>query len=583
MSEQIKLGSCPVCGSKLTGSARFCSECGALVNSTDQAPKVVPQETEDNTWTEAEPDKAESGRKKKKKQKKQKEGRVKNSATLKVSEEALYAKELSAEKVIDAPDPLKNDTVTKARFSLGDLLSAISSKEIINRIVVFIIALALFALAFAPFAFSKVNVGIKNTVKIGFSPKDTVELGVRSLYFLSDNELKKTDIYAEVNDASGMAELMQASFLKKSLFLDVMSNRVEPRITVLLAAVVAVVYIAICALLLLFAFIDLLRELITLKRKKDSKHICSRFSDTLLLALLCLLPFFAFVFTQACDMGIGGVWAQYSGAGVGLAWGGLLTVAVALIGSLLVISKNIISLVSRKEKYFGAARIRNIVCCGLVALVIASAFMPCISLKLNDVEKTDKTVVSVDFNEMTEQSEDDLVVLLNGSVSEGKSELKKQVNNALDDIIFHEAGTGRAMLDTVFTKVNEMDMRALYLAIPIVTAVTLAFACLLMLALITKVFQNAKSGFFIKLLRIVTLLFAGVDLILAVALVISAYNMTSGIFSLMIAPTVGFGAILMVVAAIATLFLRVESKRVRIIDKGYDNADVSYAPYVLDR
>lgn len=578
MSEEIKMVACPKCGAKLTEGSRFCNICGASVVAEGVQP--VTEDKKEGMITDAFADVAPDEAADRKKKKKSPKSKKHMEPAVAVSAEALYARGLSVEQ---GDGGLSSASVTKAKFSPIDLLSAISSKELINRIVVFVLAVALVALAFAPFAFSRANSAAGNTVKIGFSPKDNIELAVRSLFFLGDAELKNTDIYADLQSPSVMDELMQSSLMKKTLFLEVMSSGVEPRGTVLLAAVVAVAYFALCLLLLVFAFIDLLSEIITFKRKKDSKHICSRFSDTLLLVLLCLMPFFVFVFTQSCDMGVASVWVKYTGKGVGLAWGGILSITVALVGVLFIVCKNTFSLISRREKYFGVARIRNLICCVLVLLVIASAFMPCISLKVSNMSGDDKATVSVDFNELGEQTFDDISMLGKTSSDVGKYQLRDQISDVLDDIIFHKKGMGKTMLDTLLVKVYRINTQAFYIAIAVITALMLVCACIFLWALLVKVFQRARSGALIKVFRVLTLVFAGMDLIASIILAVSSYYTVSGALILMIEPVLGFGSVLMVIAMIATFFFRVDDKQIRVLDKSYDNADVSYAPYVIDK
>ena len=300
-----------------------------------------------------------------------------------------------------------------------------------------------------------------------------------------------------------MDDLIQSSILKKTLMLEVMSRRVDPRVTVIVAAVAAVAYYCVCALFLLVAFIDLIREIITFKRKKESRHICSRFSDTLLIALLCLLPVLGFLLVQACDMGVGGVWSKYTGEGVGLAWGGVLTVAITLIGALFVISKNTISLVSRREKYFGESRINNLICCALALVVMVSVCMPCVTLKLSDAKGEDTAFVSVDFDELREQSLDDVYQIGKTSSERGRTQLKIRINDTLDDILFHEEGSCKQILDTLFININRMDTGMIYIAISLITAALLWVAGILLFALLTKIFQSAKTGLIIKIFKII--------------------------------------------------------------------------------
>lgn len=571
MSEETKIEYCSACGAKLADGARFCSICGSAVEVTSTVESTLDQEP------------TEQISEKKKKSKKPKKERKKKDPYADISAETLYAKGISIEKGTDAPSTMKNATVTKAGFSISDLLSFISSVELVNRIIVFIIAILLFALSFAPFAFSRVTVGFDDTVSIGFSQVDTVELSTRSLLFLTDRQKAKTDLYAELQNPAELSKLSSSQLLKKHLFLDVMSKDVSPRATVIFAAMVGVAYFAVCIIFLIASFIDLVSEIITVRRKKESEHICSRMSDRLFIALMCIMPVMIFAYTQAFNMGIGGVWAKYSGAGSGLAWGGILTVAVIILGAIFVISKNTISLLALSERYFTAAKIRNVICCGLVAIVIMSVSMPCVTFKLSDVKDTEKTAVSVSYSDIIEQSDDDIYEISKTSSEAGKKELDKRINDALSDKLFHKSGTGKQIMDTLLIKFNRMNVQLVYGAITAITFLTLISACILLFFLIIKVFQRARSGVLICVFKIVTIVFAVLNAIMAIVLVVLIYSMTTGIFAITLTPLVGFGAVLMVISSVATIFLRVETKRIRLVDKGYDNADVSYAPYVLDR
>ena len=76
---------------------------------------------------------------------------------------------------------------------------------------------------------------------------------------------------------------------------------------------------------------------------------------------------------------------------------------------------------------------------------------------------------------------------------------KIRINDTLDDILFHEEGSCKQILDTLFININRMDTGMIYIAISLITAALLWVAGILLFALLTKIFQSAKTGLIIKI------------------------------------------------------------------------------------
>ena len=488
--------------------------------------------------------------------------------------EAATVDKTTAETVVEEAS-LYSVSVKKARMTFGDFWGLVFSKRIINRIIVFLIAAVMLILAFCPFAYTVSQREGWKDVTLRYNAVDTVSMAVRSFFFLDEEELRGTELYKDI-----LTDTNEARAMKKGLLLMVMSRDASIRLTVVLAAVVSVVYICLCILFLLLAAFDLLGDLITIKKKRGPQHECSRPSDGMLLAILCILPLLIFTFGQMSHFGLGAIYENYTGGGNGLSWGLITSITVALIGALFVFLKNGLNLTFLPEKYFNKQTAKSIVCCALVAVVILSVFLPCIDLHVstpNGKQTRSVLLAPTDIHEMTA---DDIEYYQSNNSNTCREELDSQINEALTTFV-HDDTLSWRMLVTFMTGVRRNNVNYLYGIVMTTTILTLISACVLLWLLLHKVFMRGRLGFLITVFKLVTLISSTINFIMYMVLILVLKANLTGDMLLRMDPTLSVGAFLMIICAIAALLVKVKAKRQIQVDRAYDNPDVSYAPYVI--
>ena len=284
-----------------------------------------------------------------------------------------------------------------------------------------------------------------------------------------------------------------------------------------------------------------------------------------------------------CHFGKSGVFYLCYGKGVGVSWGAVLSVILALCGVVLLFVKNFLKVTQTLRRYFAKTKAKAFVCMVLITLVIISAFLPGINVHVYDPWGSDKEEkLELKFSDVYEVSSDEMKYY--STLVKGDS--YNYIIECADKTV-HDSKSNKCMAENIFNTFISgccrFDVRESYMFIELITVVILVFAGILLLdAMIKMIFEKTlirKT----KPLKILTLIFSCVNFLLIIFLLCIANLNLYGNLVNVLSFTIGTGTVLMPTAIIAFMVLSLEFKKYVYIEKGYDNADVSYAPYVVDK
>ena len=471
-------------------------------------------------------------------------------------------------------DDLQNVSITQAKKSVGERIKAVFSYKVINRIVVLLLAICMLALAFAPLVSTTVQAEDGTEYTVSLSGLDGAKMTVVSAVLLTEKNLYESDLYEKLF-ATPEQEMTPEDTLKQGMLLSAIDGKVGLNGSPIAALLIFVTYAILCLVLVIVAIKNLISELIAYKKKRFRAKRYG--ADGLLCMLFCLLPVLCFLFMNMCEF-----CTRNSALGrlmivdFGLAWGAVVSFVVALLGSAFVCIAGSVALLRSNRLYFNGIRLRSIICSALIIFIMIATLLPCLKINVwNENAEVDKAmqVNLMTFGEMSSQDRKQYRVI---PVEES---LRAQL--AAEE---ESKGAGESFVNTLLMGSNVSTIRVLYGAVMAVTGLFFLFAGLLLWALLRKSFFDSKRTKMISAFKVFTMICVTADLILAVALKSICEMSLKGDLSSFIEFKLGTGVILMFVCMIVMLAIRLKAKKKKVtyMDEDYDNADVSYAPYVLD-
>jgi hypothetical protein len=461
--------------------------------------------------------------------------------------------------------------VVDAPRTFGHKILNLFSKRILVRAVVLALSLILLSFVFTPFASYKIEVGGAR-YDVSFSPKDSVSITANyGLILLS--KLTRQPI-----EGLGEELKLDQDSAKQSFMSVAMIRQTGLRVTVILAAITTVIYALLCIISALLALKALISEL--MMRKKGIFRHKRYAADGMICMIACLMPVILFCFLQAFDFGITPL-SEYGCRGLGtkMAWGAILTVVVSLLGSAFVCAASFIKLIENEEKPFTRIRITRMVCCALMILLVVSIFLPCSTISIWHANgETDTYHVDVtDIKEMTV-----------GDLKNYRLVARQYGANVIDNLKAGEVGSiqtddiGETLFHTVM--LCRINPKVIYVAVIIITMITLVFIGLLLWSTLRHCFFEIPKFKGMKALKVFTTMSIAVYLIMMIVLNVVVQFCLLLDLSYMVGFSIGLGTIIAPVIMVALLIIRQKSvKKVINRNTDYDNADVSYAPYVLGK
>ena len=456
---------------------------------------------------------------------------------------------------------------TQTTMTLGDQIKKIVSYKLINRIAIAALALVMLLLAFAPF--TSYPVGFEEagvSYQMNYSGTDNLRMTATSAYLMGENlQLAQSNEESLSTEAFSKMNLITATNMKMGMSF-----------TAILATVGYVLYLILCIAFLAFAVKDLISEFFA--AKKNRVRLRKYTSDTLLCLLLCVFPVVAFLLLQACEVSMGNAVLLNSGAFLGakLSWGAVLSFVLALLGTIFVCISHSFGALRLHGRYFDRMRIKHIISVVLVVVLLLSMFLPCIQIRLWNQETNDEQTTSVSLWDIRETTKNERIVYQRAGVYANQKYEELIAQGKLSD------QAGEEFVNTVFLTSKMANIRVLYTAIELFTALTLIFAGVLLWSLLRRGFFSGKRLRMVNFFKVVTLVAVAIDLILLIVMQQTLALSLPNELVYSVDFKLGSGIIIMLVCALLTVTLRLSAKKeVNYVDEDYDNADVSYAPYVL--
>ncbi len=313
------------------------------------------------------------------------------------------------------------------------------------------------------------------------------------------------------------------------------------------------------------------------KRRKGEKvdYKLMRRPTVLLWFVFAAYPLLIYVLCHFMRASLGGSVSVFS---FGVSWGLVLSMVICLLGVVFVSGKYVIGLKRRLNGRLNRKTVNAIISVSAVFLIFLASLLPCVAIKVampngsGGINTAKLTVPNGAVYVPTEQEVNylttDVLYILCYDVADGKG-----VNlDGVSAFMVTFSGLGQMKGGYIALAIVHVGLQVmLYLCIAL-TLYTLARNLLLM----EKNDKKLKK-------RIITLaVFAIIKFCYTVVLLIIANAIIKGGWEQMILFTISAGPIILLVGAIALIVSQHARKRLSV-DTAFDNADVSYAPYVLKK
>ncbi len=543
------------------------------------------------------------------------------------------------EKSEEITDDLQNVRVGDPKKTWWDYVKHGLSYKLINRIVVLVLALAMLALVFAPFAFAKVTLADGSQYKIKLSASDCALVSIVSFGAVSEREMLESDYFNRrfpdptkkdqtetesesvlsmqdagivfVDQSSGvviqeqivadgieletilieavteeetvaMVELTEKekiSEYKKALLLYAMDRDMGMSGSFIGAMLMILVYVILCLTLVIFSAKELIVEILA-QRKNRTTPIQYR-SDGILCMLLCLLPALCFFFTQMCRYALkNALLDTVFTLEIGLAWGMVMTLILAALGTVFVCLVSLLARLHLNRRYFGGIRIRNAVSALLVIFVMITVALPCVQVNVWNPTTNEVGSAQLSLSELGEITGRERQYYRSMSL-EGEGGMLESYWNASKDTA---ETAGDELLHTFFMTSRISSIRDMYGVLMAFAGITLLLCGFWLWSLLRRIFFCGTKRRMMNTFKFFTFVSATVILVTSILLTYLAELCLSGDLFYILEFKLGWGVVAMFICMLAAIILRsTMKKQKRYIDVAYDNADVSYAPYVFEK
>lgn len=424
----------------------------------------------------------------------------------------------------------------KGNVAARDILEMFFSKKIIKIAIPLILSAFLLCVSFLPFLTIEGRAADNKTYSVSFSCVDCVDLSVKSLYSLSDEELMETDLAKELLRGS---RISSDERLKKQVLLAVMSEDMPITPSVIALGVISLLYIGVCALIGIISLFKLFLLFVSKSNKEQVGHQ----SDSLFCFLLCMIPLWLYCSLQSGKALRAAAFPTVNGDGSeSVALGALATIGLLCVATATVFFENLLRMTSRSEWNFKRVFNKYSLSIVLAVTVIVLVFAPCLQLSGSNgtgfgygdfVEISDSTL-----NEYADISSQDSYEML--------TEYAK-ANKVAADRTEH-------VMELLTIGYCRIYINPLYMAFNILSMVVLVVAGLFLWQIMQKAFWDKNNRR--KINRSKVMLMLGVLAYFLMLMVwtvwinLNLINQTPSVFRL----AVGTAPIAMLIVAMATLF-----------------------------
>lgn len=349
---------CLKCGERNTGVSPFCFSCGTRLTNSEADESAEIYQSDFGEAANAAPSAATSDWENKEPTI---EAKANESENVGAAIGAANESSLSSIDGIKSPienavlEPQATEQVGKAKIQMpapavqsveqirindgtkGSL--GFSSKALAMRIVVLALSLIVALTFFAPFVSVQSDIEDYDKVTTSFSPYELVCFAIDSFYSYGENSIVYTDEaieldyldgiiekYLELDSHSDTPKELISRYFKLAFSLNLMSRGSTAKVSLIVSAVLWLVYALFAVLAVIFSTIELIRPPLS---KKTHSPLVTRLGGKMLLYSVITLPIYIVISAHACQISrLSGI---FGGCGVGMGIGAYVLLAIALV------------------------------------------------------------------------------------------------------------------------------------------------------------------------------------------------------------------------------------------------------------
>ncbi len=366
MSNEVNMTRvCPSCKNICAPDAAFCASCGTKLSATNFCARCGARRTENAVFCHACGAKFEGG---------------------------------TAPNIPTVPVVKRSTVPQRACETSRSVQKSVSRAPIewVRAFVLLLVALALTVFAFCPVAkIAYFNSYSEMDADIRISPIESVVYFFDSLKDEDEDDLEDSDLYEEnddiledileyVDDDDEVPEALVEDFVKTALRLGLQHEDTATSASLVLAAVLSLVYLLICLAFLVLAILNLVFFLI------GKKTLLFRVAVLLLTLIPALIPALVFAMTASLSS------LSVLGYRFGLAFGGVVGLILSMLAVVFVI---VSSYIFNKRRVRLAALLLRVFCVLLIAAAMVSAFLPAIKLEIDVIPsgKDEERAVEMEY------------------------------------------------------------------------------------------------------------------------------------------------------------------------------------------
>lgn len=462
-------------------------------------------------------------------------------------------------------------------------------KNLFYRLILLALSALLLAFSFLPFAYIKADVGKKNDEIIPFNSVDSVKILFSSLQNISDTKLMESDEFKELemfylpsSEEFYFARLdgiKLNSAVKKATLFNLTSKNSSFFAGYILAAAVSVGYFITC---LVFFITSAASVILEISKNKQGKHDTDKLFNTsivLLWTVFLLVPLLGFSLLKMCYF-TSGLIPAYTVVGRGLGVGFFLSLILSGVFSVIAFVKLFRKLKRKHHGHLDYKSRNGFLSCGLAILLALTVFLPALTVRFNNDSYTQERSFSTSVIEMEELDKETMKSYLKVSRVDSYNSLFRLRDEAMRNVKDKDSFFDR-VYNTLIIGYRRMDVSPFHIAVILITALIFFSAALTVIFSLRNVFFNSVSSAKLNFVKILSFAAAVANSVFLILISQNASGSAVGNLVFIMSCELGIAPILMMLSGLLLVVSIRKPKKLKVIDKEYDNPDVSYAPYVL--
>lgn len=533
MSQNNDVRSCPKCGALVSTSLTKCGVCGAVLDAKDNAAVGVTRSRS--------------------------ESRIKYGR-----EEDFYAGGAS---------------VTTHKSS-----QAVRSNAKKQALVMFVIAVTLCLIFFAPFVSVRTQYNDMSAYDVKLSSLDFLNMGIKAMSYHNVTALKQTDEYLSYQLLANQVAVIPkdgsvssnhlailAEYAKSSITVYLMRSEVSAKFNLNVALVMSAIYIitAIVALMLSMAALVANRS-----EKEPKKQTALGGAKKTLLFLITITPAYVMALLHAGHFSLSGIVNGFGGLGTRMAWGAVLCMLLFAAGVFQVCKKRIDGILGEKDNRVRFSALTGVIALACATIAVFAMFTACITVK-TVTPYGNRRGVAIKAGDVYEFNYDDVYYYTQRVNTATEESLADMAMDICDGVV-----SSRESLQLFNTCAFwSGDVSGLYTFLAVVQIISLIFLGIITKKLILRIVdgdKGEKPQFSLLVGTFASLMYLG----LSIALSFLCYTNLPTTVGRYVLFTIGIGPIF-VILGVAGVIVSLTLRQPKSVAVQYDRPDVSYAPYVI--